>query len=283
MKKVLFVADLFSEDYIGGAELTTEAIMKCHNQDFVVKKIRCADLKKEHVSEMSDAHWIICNFSQLSLEMKLLICKKLNYSIIEYDYKFCKYRSLQMHLIRENAECNCNSRDENKINLVFYGMAKKVWFMSAKQRDIFLSKVPTIKKENVEVLSSIFSDEDLSFIESLSKNKKNEKFVILSGGSWIKGFEQTVKYATENNIEYEIVQKMGYQDLLTKLSQSRGLLFLPAGEDTCPRLTIEAKLLDCELILNDNVQHKDEEWFSDKQKILNHINNKKKAFWKHYE
>jgi glycosyltransferase involved in cell wall biosynthesis len=36
---------------------------------------------------------------------------------------------------------------------------------------------------------------------------------------------------------------------------------LPLGMDTCPRMVIEAKMLGCELHLNDYVQHKDEIWF----------------------
>ena len=49
MKKILFVSDLFVEDYIGGAELTTEALIESSNEaDITVRKIRCKDVKKEH-------------------------------------------------------------------------------------------------------------------------------------------------------------------------------------------------------------------------------------------
>ena len=51
-----------------------------------------------------------------------------------------------------------------------------------------------------------------------------------------------------------------------KLRTSKGLVYLPAGLDTCPRLVIEAKMLDCKLILNNKVQIKDEEWL-EKDKI----------------
>ena len=43
---------------------------------------------------------------------------------------------------------------------------------------------------------------------------------------------------------------------------AEGFVYLPEGGDTCPRMVIEAKLLGCELILNENVQHKDELWFN---------------------
>ena len=37
---------------------------------------------------------------------------------------------------------------------------------------------------------------------------------------------------------------------------------MPAGADTCPRMVIEAKLLGCELQMNENVLHSNEEWFN---------------------
>ena len=32
---------------------------------------------------------------------------------------------------------------------------------------------------------------------------------------------------------------------------AKGLVFLPKGGDTCPRLVIEAKLLGCDIVTND--------------------------------
>ncbi|MGI9555231.1 MAG: hypothetical protein ACR2M6_04605, partial [Vampirovibrionia bacterium] len=154
MKKILFVSDAFAEDYIGGAELTTEALIESGNKaNITVKKIRCKEVKKEHVQEMQDVHWVICNFFSLSDDIKLEIAKSVSYSIIEYDYKFCIYRSPEKHLNLEGKECDCTSRESEKINLVFYGYAQKIWFMSQTQREIFIENVRTIKKENTSVLS----------------------------------------------------------------------------------------------------------------------------------
>ena len=59
-----------------------------------------------------------------------------------------------------------------------------------------------------------------------------------------------------------MIGQLTYSDLLRKLSEFKGLAAQPLGNDTCPRLVIEAKLLGLELKLNNNVQHKDEHWFS---------------------
>ena len=71
MKKIVFVADLFAENYLGGAELTTEAIIKTSPDQCEVTKVRCGELTQEFIEEMKHSEWIICNFSNLSREMKL--------------------------------------------------------------------------------------------------------------------------------------------------------------------------------------------------------------------
>ena len=101
----------------------------------------------------------------------------------------------------------------------------------------------------------------------------------MNSPSWIKNVDECVEYAKSNSLEYDLVWGLPYSELLEKLSLSKGLVFLPSGKDTCPRLVIEAKLLGCELVLNDNVQHKDESWFENTSKILNHLKTRPSFFW----
>ena len=42
---------------------------------------------------------------------------------------------------------------------------------------------------------------------------------------------------------------------------------------------MEAKLLDCDLVLNNNVQHKDELWFDNKYDMIQHIREQKDFFY----
>lgn len=282
MKKYIFVSDLFEEQYAGGAEITTEALIQFKKDEIL--KLNSHTLNESIIEENKDKLWIFCNFANLEHKLKLLICKKLNYSIIEYDYKFCKYRSLEKHKSAEGKECNCTESTIGKINLIFYGYAKKIWFMSENQRKIFLKHLHTIKDEKTEVLSSVFKKGDLSFMNNIRNNQKNNKYMILDSSSWIKGTKECVEYAKEKKMEYELIKNLPYHELLIKLSCSKGLIFRPLGGDTCPRIVIEAKLLGCELILNDNVQHKDEEWFlKDYDFCLNYLNTRVEKFWSSYE
>ena len=68
--------------------------------------------------------------------------------------------------------------------------------------------------------------------------------------------------------------------LSEKLAESKGLCFKPSGLDTCPRMVIEAKLLGCELDMNDLVQHNDESWFKGSyDDIVKYLKSRPAFFW----
>tara|TARA_R100000664_G_C2759934_1_gene150386 strand:- start:10087 stop:10938 length:852 start_codon:yes stop_codon:yes gene_type:complete len=282
MSKVVVLADMFSADYGGGAELTTDAIISYAPANTEIEKKHCKLLTSEDLKNNQEAHWIVCNFAGLDDALKVYFCKNLTYSIIEYDYKFCTYRSPEKHEAATQKECDCHIAPVGKINKAFYGYAQKVWFMSQAQRRIFLDKLKVLKEEKTEVLSSVFNRGNLRFMDSIKDNPKNDRYLILRSNSWIKGTEETVQYAKDNNLKFEVVSGLPYHEMLIKLSTSRGLIFRPLGGDTCPRIVMEAKILGCDLKLNKNVQHKDEEWFEDGAAIAPYIESQMSKFWSTY-
>ncbi len=278
MKKLIFVADLFADDYTGGAELTTEAILQQCKQKFIVKKIHCKALTEKFILQNKDAKFVICNFSAMDDKIKIILCKHSNYQIVEYDYKFCKHRSIEKHLEIEGKDCNCIEGKQGKINKIFYGYAKKIWFMSEVQKNIFLEYVSTIREEKCEVLSSIFSDGDIRFINSIKDNEKDNNYLILDSGSWIKDSKGCIEYAKKNKLDYHLIKGLPYNEMLIKMSTSKGLIFRPCGGDTCPRIVIEAKMLGCDLKINENVQHKNEDWFSSQKKCYDYMSTRANYF-----
>jgi|6_EtaG_2_1085325.scaffolds.fasta_scaffold06618_3 hypothetical protein len=275
---IIFVSDAFSEQYNGGAELTTDAIID--SSLFPVNKILSQNVNLSLLQEYKSSFWIFGNFSGVSAECLLYAAKNLDYSVIEYDYKFCKYRSVKKHEKFEDT-CNCHTTNHGKLVASFLARSKMNFWMSKKQCDIYTDIFPFIK--NNTVLSSVFSDDTLFYLNKLRTTNKNNKWIILDSPSWIKGREDAILYAKEHNMEYELVWGLEYEELLKKLANSRGLILLPPGKDTCPRLAIESKILGCKLVLNDNVQHKDEEWFESKDTIIKHLQTRGSVFWRNIE
>ena len=277
---VIFVSDLFVKDYVGGGELSTQALIE--SCLLPSAQINSKFLTPEIMQQHKDAYWIFANFSELSLQCIVYAIKNLHYSVIEYDYKYCKYRSPEKH-IEEEGHCDCENHQMAKVVTMFFTHSKTTFWMSHNQKQKYIDKFPFLDKYNNKVLSSIFSDETLNYISSLEHSKKNNKYLILNSNSWIKGAIDCREYAESNNLEYEMVWNLEYKELLQKLAVSKGIIFLPKGGDTCPRFTIEAKLLGCDLILNDNVQHKDEEWFSTRESCLDYLRTRAQTFWNHIE
>ena len=273
----VFVSDLFVQDYVGGGELTTEAII--NKTDLPVLKIHSSKVNKRVIDQLSDRHWIFGNFSGVSPTDILHCCKNLEYSVIEYDYKYCKFRLPQKHIAAEGS-CTCEEETYGKLVSIFFSNAKSLWFMSEKQREVYYDKFPFLTNSESQVLSSVFSDETLTTILNKNIKDKNNKWLIQKSNSWVKGTEESVKYAKDNNLDYELFSGIKYEEMLEKFSKYKGFVFLPRGADTCPRTVIEAKLLGCDLITNDNVQHADESWFTNSRKdTIDYLKTRGDLFW----
>ena len=275
---MICVADLFLENYTGGAELTTDAILKGSNQN--VQKILSRDLTIETINQNENEKWIFGNMTQVKPELLIpFFSRQLDYHMIEYDYKCCVHRVPEMHKNMTGVCCNKTTLGD-LISAFFYN-SKSLWFMSQGQKDWYEKTFQVLKKHKRSyVLSSIFDEETINVISSLDCNSKNNVYLIQKHGHPLKGTEQAIQYAKENNLEYETFSQIPYYQLLEKFSKSRGLIFLPTEFDTCPRVTIEAKMLGCDVITNENVQHRDEEWFNkDSSSIVSHMRERLEFFW----
>tara|TARA_A100001515_G_scaffold266_1_gene277 strand:+ start:5516 stop:7132 length:1617 start_codon:yes stop_codon:yes gene_type:complete len=275
---IIFCSDFFKEHVQGGAELTTDAIME--GSYLPVQKIMSHDVNFKILNDHSDCFWIFGNYHNLSHELQFYIAKNLNYAVVEYDYKYCKHRLPELHKKLEGNECDCHTNKTGKIAAIFLKKSKIAFWMSQKQLEHHYEIFPFLKNHNNIILSSVFSKKTIDYFKNFNKRERNENWGILQSGSWVKGTSQTIKYAKKKKLNFERLSGLEHRHFLRKLASIKGLVFHPAGRDTCPRITIEAKLLGCELDLNENVQHKDEDWFSSKEKIIEHLENRTDVFWK---
>ena len=259
---IVFVADMFAEDYAGGAELTTQALID--SSPFTVFKLNSKDVSEKMLQQGHLKHWIFGNFSAMDMNLIPTIVANMSYSILEYDYKYCRYRSPEKHLAAEKKECDCHEDIYGKMISAFFQGSRSLWWMSEMQMEHYHEKFPFLREKANTVLSSVFDESfflKAKMLREKYRNTEKTKWAILGSNSWIKGVDDAKNWCDEKGHEYEVLWGLPYDEVLEKLAQSRGLVFLPLGGDTCPRMVIEAKVLGCELHLNDNVQHKDELWF----------------------
>jgi len=260
--QVVFVSDMFIEDYVGGAELTTEALIE--SSPFKTYKLRSSQVTLENLEQGHQKHWVFGNFSNLNLELIPTIVSNISYSVLEYDFKFCKYRSTHKHKMAEGQECNCHNDVQGKMVSAFFHGARSIWWMSEKQQEEYWQRFPFLKDNNQCVLSSVFGESFWQVLKQLKEkysDVERKGWIVLNSPSWIKGAAAAVKRCEDLGYEYEEVWGLPYSEVLEKLAQAEGFVYHPVGFDTCPRMVIEAKLLGCKLDLNENVLHKDEIWF----------------------
>lgn len=279
---VVFVSDMFVEDYpYGGAELTSEALIT--SSPFKVFKLHSKDVSMELLRQGFQKYWIFGNFVAMDPNLIPTIIANIRYSILEYDYKFCRYRSTEKHELAEGKPCDCHTEMHGKLMSAFFHGAKAIWWMSEKQKDKYESIFPTLADKPTTVLSSVFDDETFSTIKLLreaAEGQSRRGWIVLGSTSWIKGSDAAEEWCKASGKEYEVVWNVPYHDLLKKLSTAEGFVYLPQGDDTCPRMVIEAKLLGCQLHINDKVQHASEEWFNaDMLTLESYLYMARSRFW----
>ena len=281
----VFVSDVFHQQYVGGAELSLKTLIEsCPGTATLVN---CNMIDQEFVDFYKDSKWIFGNMANLGTEMlQHIVEKEIEYSFIEFDYKFCKHRNPVLYSFIESDDCEYHSTERGSAVQDFVSNSKSTFFMSSKQREVYHDALPETSKANTHVLSSLFDEDFFGRIELLNNKYENQprnnNWIVLGSNSWVKGALQSENWCKENDVEYEVIFGMEYSQFLKKLALSKGLCAMPAGYDTCPRLVIEAKLLGCALQTNEYVQHSDEEWFNKpNEEIIKYLKTRKDYFWMH--
>lgn len=283
--RVIFVADAFSDTYTGGAELSTEALRSAVPEGIEVAQILSSNISAELLAAGQDRFWVFFNCATMDWNFIPMIVANLEYAVVEYDYKFCRWRSIDKHRSVEGVDCDCHEQIHGKLySSLLYG-AKHIFWMSEEQYSIYCARFPFLKDVQTTILSSVFDDQFFVKVKELRATRilegYKDRWIVMASPSWIKGRDQALKVCSERGYTPYEVWDLPYDQMIQIMAQSRGLVFHPQGADTCPRLVIEAKLLGLELDLNNNVQHKNEEWFAtdDLESIESYLYAARNVFW----
>lgn len=271
---------MFAEQYTGGAELTSEALIDASPE--LVKKVHARNLTVEFLQENADAFWIFGNFSSINWSLVPIIAANLRYAVLEYDYKFCLHRSIEKHQHETGQACDCHNKQLGQLVAAFYQAADAIFWMSEAQRSRYTDRFPTLlNHRNSVILSSVFDQKFFDKIEEVkNQNLARSGWVVLGSKSWIKGFDQAVKWCEDQGKSYQSYWDVPYDEMLNTLAAAEGFVYLPQGGDTCPRMVIEAKLLGCAVVTNDNVQHASEKWWQGSpDDICDYLKGRPDMFW----
>ena len=274
----------------GGTYLTLDSILESRNEDCFT--ISFSTLTKSFIDSNKDKLWILGNLMKVVSENKteelFKILEECKFIKLEFDYNFCPYRSEFGHEVFKKQKCECpHGSSGDPVLSKMYDLitlnCKHSFFMSERQRAVYSAHLPMLNFSKSSVLSSCFSKSSLDLFEKYKDNAKNDKYAILEGyggfHSFAKGVKEAKDFCEANNFKFDVLPNQDYEKHIETLSYYKGLIFTPVIHDTCPRCIIEARLLNLEVICNNNCQHIYEFWWKDKSKTLDYLKERPNYFW----
>lgn len=214
--------------------------------DVLIEKFGLEFQYSQQVSSFDqEAFYIISNISLMHPSLVRQI-PKLNYVIMEHDYKICQSR----HPWRwPDSIIPVNER----INYDLYENAKAVFVQTNDHQRVY--KINDVKANFVNLHSSIWAESDLQLLEKILNEVeiKNGKHAIYATNNWIKNTQGSIKYCQENNLSFNLVQNQEKrEDFLRQLAECSYLVFFPIARETFCRLVVEAKCMGLEVITTKN-------------------------------
>ena len=241
-KKIIFVADLFRNQLLGGGECNDDVLINYLNScGHTVELKKCPDL---HPSDFkSNNVFIVGNFITLSEENKKLLREE-KYIIYEHDHKYVKSRDPSVYK-------DFLAPPEQIINQSFYENAIAVVVLSEICQEVMKKNLNIGNIYNIGC--SLWTDAKLDFIESLTGQEKNTKFAVLNSQNPIKNTSEAVQFCKKNKIDFDLIDPCDERELLSKLSHYKALVFFPKVLETFSRVSAEVKMLNCGLVTKPNM------------------------------
>jgi hypothetical protein len=244
MSKIVFIDD-FPEG-TGGAEQVNRILAS----EYDVEWMKSTEIDKFY----RDAFYIVGNTSLIH-PVILNELKKLDYVILEHDYKICESR----HPWRYD---NDLIPEKDRINYDLYENAKAVFVQTTDHLRVFEKN--RVKGNFVNLESTLWSKEDLELLEKYNRSSPETwKYGILDSTSWIKNTKGAVEFCDRNSLDYELIESTDNRDsFLNNLSKYSSLVFFPIAKESCCRLVVEARCLSMNVITSKSYGAVLEPWFS---------------------
>lgn len=253
--KIIFVADFFYGDYTGGAELNDYSlIQRLEALGHEVEKVRCSELTVNFLTENKNINFIIANFVALTPQVMKHITENINYIIYEHDHKYLKTRNPIYYK-------DFTAPVEDIVNYDFYKNAKTVVCLTQLAVDVI--KANTGLDNISKIGASVWTDEDLDYVIELSSIQKNNLFAIMDSDNPIKKRQKCIDFCESRQVPYKLIGDKNHRKFLEKLSKYKGLAFMTGHLETCCRLVVEAKMLNCQVITQKKlIGAASEDWFA---------------------
>ena len=253
--KIVFIADFFAEQVLGGGELNNEEFISIAGSlGFSVQKIQSHFVTVEFLKRNKSAKFIVANFINLHESVKRLLLSY-EFVIYEHDHKYLKSRNPQIYK-------DFLAPKHEIINYEFYKNAKAIFCQSKFHFEIINKNLHLNNLINLS--GNLWASSAIELIRSFASVEKLEKCSIMDSPISHKNTRQAVMFCKATGREYELIPSLGHEEFLRKISKNKTLVFFPKTPETLSRIAVEARMMGMSVITNELIGAAHEPWYNKK-------------------
>ena len=250
--RIVFIADFFADQVLGGGELNNEELIKIlQSQGHHVKKINSHLVTLNFIEENQNSKFVIANFINLRPSCLKALHNK-QYAIYEHDHKYLTTRDPGQFE-------DFLAPKEAIINYDFYKKANAVFCQSQFHLDIVYKN---LKLDNlINLGGNLWSKKSLDLMAGLSQPPKSEYSAVMHSPIAHKNTREAVMYCEYKKIPFRLIASDNYETFLKQMSEHNTFVFFPKTPETLSRVIVEARMLGLTIITNKSVGATHEEWY----------------------
>ena len=264
---IIFVADFFANQVLGGGELNNEELIEILiSEGHQVQKINSASVTTEYIQQNKNKKFIIANFAALKSDV-IPEFYDLEYIIYEHDHKYLSTRN-------PGVFPDFKAPPEHITNLEFYQKAKAVLCQSKFHLDI--AYLNTNLDNLVNLGGNIWDMDSLNFMREKANVDKSDTYAIMDSTIKHKNTGGAIRFCKVKKYNYNLIVSSTYKEFLSLMSTNKSLVFLPETPETLSRVVIEARMMNMGVITNKMIGAASEPWFALKgHELIDVIENKR--------
>lgn len=253
MNKIIFIADFFVDEINGGGELNNEEFINIlTTKGYQIEKINSRICTLDYIKLNKNSFFILGNFAQLHRACLNYIEINCKYVIYEHDHKYLITRNPAFYK-------DYIAPKDQLINIELYQKAKAIFCQSIFHKDIILKNLSNVNVVNLS--GNLWSEQVLELLRQLSKKEKTDTCAIMNSNNWHKNTTGSIQYCNNKGLKYNLIDSCEYKIFLNKLSENKKLVFFPQTPETLSRITLECRMMNMSVIINDKIGASYEEWF----------------------
>ncbi len=280
--RVLFIADQFADvsrtpedKYPGGAELTDEAALEVC--PWPIDCVTCEDVDLTTLGDY-DLH-ILGNTQSATPALFEALSAVGRHILFEHDVRICNWRGNFPVLVEPShrifQRCICPHRHLRKL----YDTSLGAIFLTHRQLAVFEQNPFFRSRANRVIGCSLFSNDLFERLEKPAQERSGTLF--FDSRSKIKGGKAAREFAVSQGWSPKAIRDLRPPEVLDLFERSERFVYTPLGLEPAGRMVVEARLLGCEVVVNDHVGVSGESWWNLPQELaVEFLKDAPNRFWR---